>query len=39
MILVLDNAVDGGYMADEIVHFLPDARVYNYPNEDGDPAL
>lgn len=39
MILVLDNAVDGGYMADEIVHFLPNARAYNYPNEDGDPNL
>lgn len=39
MILVLDNAVDGGYMADEIAHFLPDARTYNYPNEDGDPSL
>jgi len=39
MILILDNAVEGGYMADEIEHFLPDARVYNYPNEDGDPAL
>jgi GMP synthase (glutamine-hydrolysing) len=39
MILVLDNAVDGGYMADEIAHFLPDARVYEYPHEDGDPSL
>ncbi|MXR40405.1 type 1 glutamine amidotransferase [Halobaculum sp. WSA2] len=39
MILVLDNAVDGGYMAGEIVHFLPEARAYNYPNEDGDPNL
>ena len=39
MILVLNNAVEGGYMADEIVHFLPDAHAYNYPNEDGDPSL
>ncbi|ELZ44891.1 GMP synthase [Halorubrum californiense DSM 19288] len=26
-------------MADEIVHFLPDARAYDYPHEDGDPSL
>ena len=26
-------------MAAEIEHFLPDAHVYNYPNEDGDPSL
>ncbi|GAA0721311.1 type 1 glutamine amidotransferase [Halorubrum trapanicum] len=39
MILVLNNAVDGGYMTDEIVRFLPDARAYHYPHEDGDPSL
>lgn len=36
MVLVLDSAAESGYMADEIEHFLPDACVYIYPNEDGD---
>lgn len=39
MILVVDNAVDGGYMADEIVRLLPDAESFNYPNREGDPDL
>lgn len=41
MHLVLDNAMDGGYMAGEVARLLPtdDVTVYNYPNEDGDPSL
>lgn len=41
MILIIDNAVEGGYMAGEVVRLLPTDNVekYNYPNEDGDPSL
>lgn len=39
MILVLDNSVEGGYMADEIAKRLPDSEIFNYPNADGDPSL
>lgn len=39
VILVLDNAVEGGYMAGEVARLLPDEDVetYNYPSEDVDP--
>lgn len=39
MILVLDNSIGGGYMAEEIAKRLPDSKTFNYPNEDGDPSL
>jgi GMP synthase (glutamine-hydrolysing) len=41
VILVLDNAVDGGYMADEVARLLPgdDVTTHNYPNGRTDPPL
>ncbi|QIB76170.1 type 1 glutamine amidotransferase [Halogeometricum borinquense] len=41
VILVVDNAVEGGYMAGEVARLLPgeDVRMYNYPNGDDDPSL
>ncbi|HKL30690.1 MAG TPA: gamma-glutamyl-gamma-aminobutyrate hydrolase family protein [Natrialbaceae archaeon] len=39
MILILDNSMEGGYMADEIAKRLPESELFNYPNEDGDPSL
>lgn len=41
MILVVDNAVEGGYMAGEVARLLPDEDVetFNFPNEDEAPSL
>lgn len=39
MILVVDNAVEGGYMGGEIARLLPETESFNYPNRDGDPDL
>lgn len=40
VILVLDNAVEGGYMAGEVARLLPaDVETYNFPNEEADPSL
>jgi GMP synthase (glutamine-hydrolysing) len=39
VLLVVDNAVEGGYMAGEVARLLPgdDVETYNYPNGDVDP--
>jgi GMP synthase (glutamine-hydrolysing) len=39
MILVLDNSIEGGYMAEEIAKRLPDSEIFNYPNDEGEPSL
>ncbi|SFR64911.1 type 1 glutamine amidotransferase [Halogeometricum limi] len=41
MILVVDNAVEGGYMAGEVARLLPgdDVETYNYPNRETDPSF
>jgi GMP synthase (glutamine-hydrolysing) len=41
VILVLDNAVEGGYMAGEVARLLPgeDVETYNYPNGEADPSF
>ncbi|MDS0293833.1 type 1 glutamine amidotransferase [Halogeometricum luteum] len=41
MILVVDNAVEGGHMAGEVARLLPgdDAEMHGYPNGTSDPSL